>query len=700
MILLVNFVYLQSISGTVTPSHTQLQHNLADNNKDNLQRPNTMHHDQKNFMQEMIKRAQILNQPDIRDTKGNTPLMKLIQAKEREKETVNFLLNKEAIIKTINAQNHAGQTALMLACQNGDIELVKKLISLGAQIDLKDNQGCQLLPYTVDSENVELMEYLLNNNLAHLNDVDKEGHSLLIPAILNESHLMISRLLDMGIQTSKPDIQGRKPIEFARDAQMSHIIGMIASYEQAYGRQHPIQFQQYLQYCQNAHMVRYAGHVLGISADVPMQFPITNEIVKVRMEQGLTHESIAELHNIVKQYVAEIHFDEKTTEKRFLKDHFSAIEQGLQLAATYLNTPSPQNFKKLIEGINDTSKPPKVTFIPCGGGTHDLGVVKVGDLLVVTNRGAGRLRSGTMIYKLKTGIFFTPELLKSLRDPKEVDPLKIQARVLALIDDQFAGIPLDSKPQNHDTCSFVNPKSAIEGALFALKLYELPADRFENIFRTLKIDKKSLSEETDEARQSRITAMENDILAKLHKQPDFQELEKYAEKHYKHFTKKMRDNKIDYLIDEFQKSVQKNDAEKIEILKHIFVNYLFEHYGREKYHSRGEVPKHKAEIARAKRILEAIGETHQKDLLSRLEQLVTERNIPFDLSARLQRAVQDLKVQEDALKKQIQIDFLKKAIAFGKAQSTVTTTNTPSPAPTPNPETHPTTIDRTQKPSA
>jgi ankyrin repeat protein len=74
--------------------------------------------------------------PDIKDREGNTPL--ILSAINRWSEGVRIFTLVKA---QVNAQNRLGETALLKAVQNRDVNMVKQLLDAGANPDISDNSG-------------------------------------------------------------------------------------------------------------------------------------------------------------------------------------------------------------------------------------------------------------------------------------------------------------------------------------------------------------------------------------------------------------------------------------------------------------------------------------------------------------------------------------------------------------------------------
>ncbi|MBI0475842.1 ankyrin repeat domain-containing protein [Sphingomonas sp. MA1305] len=72
--------------------------------------------------------------PNIRDSRGNTPL--ILAAMAQREDLVTLLLTYKANINLANAQ---GQTPLILAVNNRDLSMARLLIAKGADPDQTDN---------------------------------------------------------------------------------------------------------------------------------------------------------------------------------------------------------------------------------------------------------------------------------------------------------------------------------------------------------------------------------------------------------------------------------------------------------------------------------------------------------------------------------------------------------------------------------
>lgn len=92
--------------------------------------------------------------PNIRDAKGNTPLILAVMA--GREDLVSLLLGYKA---NPNLANGQGQTPLILAVNNRDVELTRVLLSKGADPDQTDNlAGMSARDYAIrDARNPALV---------------------------------------------------------------------------------------------------------------------------------------------------------------------------------------------------------------------------------------------------------------------------------------------------------------------------------------------------------------------------------------------------------------------------------------------------------------------------------------------------------------------------------------------------------------
>ena len=71
-------------------------------------------------------------------------------------------MNKDE--RDINDTNDDGETILMLACREQNLQKVKHLIALGADVTLKNNSGMSALMIAAKTNNHHLQAYLIDRD--------------------------------------------------------------------------------------------------------------------------------------------------------------------------------------------------------------------------------------------------------------------------------------------------------------------------------------------------------------------------------------------------------------------------------------------------------------------------------------------------------------------------------------------------------
>ncbi len=119
----------------------------------------------------------------------------------------------------INATDENGNTPLILFTYEGEMELIEYLISVGANLDIQNNDGETALLVALDlvnnnSKKQETAELLINAG-ANLNAQDQYGYTALHKAILKSDATIIKKLLASGANGNIPNSYGETPLIFA-----------------------------------------------------------------------------------------------------------------------------------------------------------------------------------------------------------------------------------------------------------------------------------------------------------------------------------------------------------------------------------------------------------------------------------------------------------------------------------------------------
>ena len=135
-------------------------------------------------------------------------------------EVVEYLLQVGALA-TINAKSKDGWTATWKGARGGHLEVVRILVSKGADTNLADNEGLTPLNVAAESGHLQVAQVLLDNHA----DVNQASNGNITPlaAATASSRLaekpqmaMLLCLLEHGADCNIADSKGKKPIDLAR----------------------------------------------------------------------------------------------------------------------------------------------------------------------------------------------------------------------------------------------------------------------------------------------------------------------------------------------------------------------------------------------------------------------------------------------------------------------------------------------------
>lgn len=99
---------------------------------------------------------------------------------------------------SVNVENHTGRTALHVACLKNHINIVAVLIEAKADVNVQDTFGIVPLHYAVSDSNTDLVDLLLKNK-ANPNVIDCDGRNLLDHAKGNKE--VIEKLVAAGARS-------------------------------------------------------------------------------------------------------------------------------------------------------------------------------------------------------------------------------------------------------------------------------------------------------------------------------------------------------------------------------------------------------------------------------------------------------------------------------------------------------------------
>jgi len=144
-------------------------------------------------------------------------LYKEIKLKYNQGKYIGF---KDIII---NKVDYFGWTLLLSAISDSNIELSKKLIESGADINIQSNSGLSPIMCSIMDENYSLVNLLLNNG-ADVNSYDKRGWTPLMYAIESENGEIIKLILEHSNCRKLSQYNGWTPLMLAIDYNNDYVV--------------------------------------------------------------------------------------------------------------------------------------------------------------------------------------------------------------------------------------------------------------------------------------------------------------------------------------------------------------------------------------------------------------------------------------------------------------------------------------------
>jgi len=139
--------------------------------------------------------------PQQFETSGEMRLSSFCNAAQEGDITKMQHMLDNKLIHNVNQQSpKRKETALHYACKHGVVDrmkVIKYLVGLGADINLKDTRGKHSLHLCCSGGYLEAAKYLLEKK-AVINYVDKYGRSCLHWAAVNKHYEVVVALLDAG----------------------------------------------------------------------------------------------------------------------------------------------------------------------------------------------------------------------------------------------------------------------------------------------------------------------------------------------------------------------------------------------------------------------------------------------------------------------------------------------------------------------
>ncbi len=142
---------------------------------------------------------------EIRTAGGNVLESLLDASKQNNLDEVKKITSLKNISSFINEGNENGETALILAAKEGNIEIVNYLLYIGATTNKADKRGMTALMHSISESHIEIARALLAQK-ANPNFRVGNGPTALIQASGRGFYSIVQLLLDMG---AHPQMYGR-----------------------------------------------------------------------------------------------------------------------------------------------------------------------------------------------------------------------------------------------------------------------------------------------------------------------------------------------------------------------------------------------------------------------------------------------------------------------------------------------------------
>ena len=132
-------------------------------------------------------------------------------------------------VADVNATVANGKTALYIACQNGHIEVVTKLLAANADVEKADNDDCTPLWIACCQGHTEVVTTLIAAN-ADVNNADNSGVTPLIIACGLGHAEIVAKLLGADANVNQADNSGVRPLIVACFQGHLGIVQILSSY--------------------------------------------------------------------------------------------------------------------------------------------------------------------------------------------------------------------------------------------------------------------------------------------------------------------------------------------------------------------------------------------------------------------------------------------------------------------------------------
>lgn len=129
---------------------------------------------------------------------------------------LSLVQNKLSEDVNVDQRDAAGRTALMVAAENGRLQIVNLLLSKGADLNAHDNRfGSTAVMLAAYSGHEDIVEILIHNG-ADVNAARSDGVTALMLASMQGNLGIVRAFLRQGARVNATDYEGRTAVRIAR----------------------------------------------------------------------------------------------------------------------------------------------------------------------------------------------------------------------------------------------------------------------------------------------------------------------------------------------------------------------------------------------------------------------------------------------------------------------------------------------------
>ena len=129
----------------------------------------------------------------------------------------------------VNSRNDSKETVLMMLGTEATADMVWDLIHAGAKLELKDDEGDTALMEAATVNNLSVLQTLLQAG-AKVNAKNEEGQTALMLAASNDMMKNVKALIAAGADMNAHDNDGKTALDYAMDEGNEKVVKLLQSY--------------------------------------------------------------------------------------------------------------------------------------------------------------------------------------------------------------------------------------------------------------------------------------------------------------------------------------------------------------------------------------------------------------------------------------------------------------------------------------